>query len=97
VSSQALYNCKESKVKNTAFIYENANQSVEFRILNGGDYLEYNSSTKAVFLLKNIETKDFTVRGAGISMTESNHGIVITKIKIPSNYLETDTLKIRIR
>jgi hypothetical protein len=47
--------------------------------------------------LKNIEPKDFTVSGAGISMTGSDHGIVITEIKISSNFLETDTLKIKIR
>jgi hypothetical protein len=53
--------------------------------------------TQAALLLKNIETKDFTASGAEISSNGGNGGIWITKIKVRSNYLETDTLKIRIK
>ena len=92
-----IYNCGNSDVKKTELIYENGIQKVEVKILNGNDYLEYDKPTKTDFLLTNIELKTFSVVGVGIRVLGMQDGIMKTEIKVPNNYLEKDTLNVRIR
>ena len=78
-------------------IYENGNQKVEIRILNGNDYLEYNEPTEMNFVLTNIEPNTFSVYGAGIRILGTKDGTLKTEIKVPNNYLENDTLNVKVR
>ena len=83
--------------KKPQLIYENGNQKVEIKILNENNYLEYDRLTKVNFVLTNIEPKTFVVMGAGIRVLKTKGGIINTEINVPNNYLETDTLNIKIR
>ncbi|MCG2432229.1 hypothetical protein [Aequorivita xiaoshiensis] len=82
---------------NNELIYENGIQKVEIKILNGNDYLEYDKPTKTDFVLTNIEPKTFSVYGAGIRVLGTKGETMKTEIKVPINYLETDTLNVKIR
>lgn len=81
----------------TQFIYENGNQKVAIKILNGNDYLEYDKPIPTDFVLTNIDPKKFMVVGAGIRLLEIKNGVMKTEIKVPSNYLKEDTLNVRVR
>jgi hypothetical protein len=93
----AINSCGKSETKKSELIYENGNQKVEIRILNGKDYLEYDKSTKTNFVLTNIELNSFSVYGAGIRILGTKNGTMKTEIKVPSNYLDTDTLNVKVR
>ena len=95
--SLTIYSCGKSGTKKTALIYENGKQKVEIQILNGNDYLEYDKLTETNFVLINIEPTMFSVSGAGIRVLGTKNGTMRTEIKVPSNYLETDTLNVKVR
>ncbi|MCL8009468.1 hypothetical protein M8845_18755 [Gelidibacter japonicus] len=92
-----IYSCENSKTEKTELVYENGNQKVEIQILNGNDYLEYDKLTETNFMLTNIEPNTFSVYGAGIRVLGTKNGTMKTEIKVPSNYLETDTLNVKVR
>ena len=94
--SLTIYSCGNSETKKTELIYENGNQKVEIRILNGNDYLEYDKQTETNFVLTNIPQNDFYVIGLGISVIQNKNGIMKTQIKVPRNYLKTDTLNVKV-
>ena len=87
----------ESKKSTSKFIYENGESSVEIKILNGNDYLTYDTPIRADFEWKNIDPKTSLIYGAGIKMLGTKNGITKTEINIPSNYLESDSLNIKLR
>jgi len=92
-----LISCVESKKNSSEFIYENGKSSVEIKILNGNDYLTYDTPIRADFEWKNIDPKTGSIYGAGIKMLGTKNGITKTEINVPSNYLESDTLNIKLR
>ena len=92
-----LNSCTESKKNNSEFVYENGESSVEIKILNGNDYLTYDTPIRTDFEWKNIDPKTSSIFGAGIKMLGTKNGITKTEINIPSNYLESDTLNIKLR
>ena len=92
-----IYSCGNSKTEKTELVYENGNQKVEIQILNGNDYLEYDKPIETNFLLTNIELNTFSVYGAGIRILGTKDGTLKTEIKVPNNYLENDTLNVKVR
>ncbi|NGX85403.1 hypothetical protein [Aequorivita sp. KMM 9714] len=92
-----IYSCENSKTEKTELVYENGNQKVEIQILNGNDYLEYDKLTETNFMLTNIEPNTFSVYGAGIRVLGTKNSTMKTEIKVPINYLETDTLNVKVR
>lgn len=89
--------CTESKKNTSEFIYENGESGVELKILNGNDYLTYDTPIRTDFKWKNIDPKTGSIFGAGIKMLGTENGITKTEINVPSNYLESDTLNIKLR
>jgi hypothetical protein len=92
-----LNSCSESKKNTSEFKYENGESSVELKILNGNDYLIYNEPIRTDFDWKNIDPNTLSIFGAGIKMLGTENGITKTEINVPSNYLESDTLNIKLR
>ena len=92
-----LNSCSESKKNASPFIYENGESSVELKILNGKDYLTYDTPIRADFEWKNIAPKSGSIYGAGIKILGMKNGITETEINVPSDYLESDTLNITLR
>ena len=92
-----LNSCMESKRNSSEFIYENGESSVELKILNGNDYLTNDTPIRTDFEWKNIDPKKGSIFGAGIKMLGTENGITKTEINVPSNYLESDTLNIKLR
>lgn len=70
---------------------------MELKILNGNDYLTYDTPIRTDFEWKNIDPKTCSIFGAGIKMLGTENGITKTEINVPSNYLESDTLNIKLR
>jgi hypothetical protein len=91
-----IYSCGNSETKKTELTYENGDQKIEVQILTGNDYLEYDIPTKTNFILTNIDFRNFYVIGVGIRVLENQNGIMKTEIKVPSNYLESDTLNVKV-
>lgn len=92
-----LNSCTESKKSNSEFIFENGESSVEIKILNGNDYLTYDTPIRTDFEWKNIDPKTGSIYGTGIKMLGTKNGITKTEINVPSNYLKSDTLNIKLR
>lgn len=92
-----IYSCGNVKNEKPQLTYENGNQKVEIKILDGNNYLEYDKPTKTDFVLTNIEPNTFIVAGAGIKVLGTKNGIMKTEIKVPNDYLETDTLNVKVR
>lgn len=92
-----LNSCTRSKKNSSKFIYENGESSVELKILNGKDYLTYDTPIRTDFEWKNIDPKTGSIFGAGIKMLGTENGITKTEINLLSNYLESDTLNIKLR
>ena len=89
----SFYSCEKAQKDN--IVYKNGDKKVEFKILNGNDYLEYDKSIKTEFILTNINPNTFNFVGVGMKLTGIENQILKTEIKVPSNYLKTDTLKIK--
>ena len=79
------------------FIYQNGNQKIEMKLLNGKNYLVYDNSTETEFIITNIELKDIIVYGAGIRIIGNSEGKLKTEINVPKNYTESDTLTVKIK
>jgi len=94
---QTLNSCAQSKKNTTEFIYKNGESSIEIKILNGNNYLTYDTPIRVDFVWKNIDPKTGSIFGAGIKMLGSKNENTKTEINVPSNYLESDTLNIKLR
>ena len=95
-TSLTIYSCGKSENKKTELIYETGNKKIEIHIQNGKDYLEYDQPTETNFVLTNIQQNNFHVIGPGIRVIQNQNGIMRTQIKVRRNYLETDTLKVKV-
>ncbi|MBT0609200.1 hypothetical protein [Aequorivita echinoideorum] len=94
--SLTIYGCEKPETKISELIYENGNKKIEIQIQDGKDYLEYDQPTETNFVLTNIAQNNFYVIGPGISVIQNKNGIMKTQIKVPRNYLETDTLNVKV-
>ncbi len=92
-----LISCSKSSKNKSSFLYENGESSVELVILNGNDFLIYDVPILADFKWKKIDPKTGSILGTGIKMLGTDNGITKTEITVPSNYLDSDTLNIKLR
>lgn len=95
--SLTIYGCQKPETRETELIYENGDKKIEIQIQDGNDYLEYDQPTETNFVLTNIPSNEFYVIGPGISVIQNKNGVMKTQIKVLRNYLETDTLKVKVR
>jgi len=90
-------NINKSMSSSNRFIYQNGNQKIEMKMLNGKNYLVYDNSTETEFIINNIELKDIIVYGTGIRIIGNGEGKLKTEINVPKNYTESDTLTVKIK
>ncbi|WJJ96574.1 hypothetical protein [Algibacter luteus] len=91
-----LISCKKNEKLQWEYKYENRESSINMKILNGNNYLIYDKPTRTDFEWTNIDLKTSSIYGAGIKILGSENGITKTEINVPSNYLESDTLNIKL-
>lgn len=93
-----LIGCKNEETKKVDLVYENGIEKIVVEIENGKDYLIYDQPTKANFVCTNIDPISLIVSGPGIKLLGTkNKTTMRTEINVPSDYLEKDTLTIKIR
>ena len=92
----SLNSCTESTKKTSKFIYEIEESSVQLKILNGNDYLTYNTPIRVDFEWKNIEPETVSIYGAGIKLLGINNEVTQTEINIERHHLISDTLDIKL-
>ena len=92
----SLNSCTESIKKTSKFIYEIEESSVQLKILNGNDYLTYNTPIRVDFEWKNIEPETVSIYGAGIKLLGINNEVTQTEINIERHHLISDTLDIKL-
>ncbi|MFC4634037.1 hypothetical protein ACFO3O_08970 [Dokdonia ponticola] len=92
-----VFSCKTESSKEVELIYEVGNQKIVVEIENGQNFLEYNTPTKTNFILTNIDPHTLLINGAGIRVLGTkNKTTMRTEINVPNNYLENDTLNIKV-
>ena len=92
-----VFSCKKESSKEVELIYEVGNQKITVEIENGQNFLEYNTPTKTNFILTNIDPYTLLIHGVGIRVLGTkNNTIMRTEINVPDNYLENDTLNIKV-
>lgn len=91
-----LNSCSESKEKSNKNIYKNGKSSVQLKILNGKNFLIYNTPTRVDFEWKNIDLRTTSIYGLGIKILEADDKTTKTEINVPRNYLDKDTLSIKL-
>lgn len=90
--------CQNQETKKVELIYENGIEKIIVEIENGKDFLIYDQPTKTNFVLTNIDPMSLVVQGPGIKVLGTkDKSTMRTEIKVPSNYLDKDTLTIKIR
>ncbi|WP_394748480.1 hypothetical protein [Spongiimicrobium salis] len=79
-------------------VYEDGNKKIEIEIENGMDFLTYNEPSKTNFIVTNINPINLRILGPGITILGTNNDktAMRTEIKVPTNYLESDTLNIKV-
>ena len=92
----SLNSCTESIKKTSKFIYEIEESSVQLKILNGNDYLTYNTPIRVDFEWKNIEPERVSIYGAGIKLLRIKNEVTQTEINIERHHLISDTLDIKL-
>ena len=92
----SLNSCTESIKKTSKFIYEIEESSVQLKILNGNDYLTYNTPIRVDFEWKNIEPETVSIYGAGIKLLRIKNEVTQTEINIERHHLISDTLDIKL-
>lgn len=96
ISILILNSCVKSKEEPSKFFYEKGNSSVELKIMNGNNYLIYDTINKVDFKWINIDPKTAFIYGAGIKILGAKNNITKTEIGVPSNYLEKGSLNIKL-
>ena len=92
----SLNSCTESIKKTSKFIYEIEESSVQLKILNGNDYLTYNTPIRVDFEWKNIKPETVSIYGTGIKLLGIKNEVTQTEINIERHYLISDTLDIKL-
>ena len=94
----SLVSCKYSIPDKVELICENGNKKIAVEIENGMDFLSYNISSKTDFVVTNIDPINLRIAGPGIKVlgTNKDKTAMRTEIKVPANYLDNDTLNIKV-
>ncbi|UAB82257.1 hypothetical protein INR76_05715 [Marixanthomonas sp. SCSIO 43207] len=93
-----IISCKNLESNKKDFICKNGSKTISVEMENGQDFLIYDKVIKTNFVCKNVDPVGLLIQGAGIRLVGSkNKNIMRTEIKVPSNYLEKDTLTIMVR
>ena len=79
-------------------ICENGNKKIAVEIENGMDFLTYDKASKTNFVVTNIDPINLRIAGPGITIlgTNKDKTAMRTEIKVPTNYLDIDTLNIKV-
>lgn len=96
ISLLILKSCNEFKKEPKVFFYENGESSVQLKILNGNNFLIYNTPTRVNFEWKNIDIKTSSIYGLGIKILKASKKVTHTEINVPENYLKNDSLNIKL-
>ena len=96
VSILILNSCFGLSEESEKFIYKKGKSSVKLKILNGSDYLIYDTPTRVDFEWKNIDLKTSSIYGLGVKILGSKNEVTKTEIAIPSNYLTKDSLDLKL-
>ncbi|PKG42809.1 hypothetical protein [Psychroflexus sp. MES1-P1E] len=90
--------CQNSISDKVEFICENGNKKITIEIENGMDFLTYNKPSKTNFVVTNIDPVNLRIAGPGITIlgTNKDKTAMQTEIKVTTNYLENDTLNIKV-
>jgi len=87
-----------SKSDKVDLICENGNKKIKIEIESGMNFLTYNKPTKTNFIVTNVDLINLRILGPGITIlgTNKDKTAMRTEIKVPLNYLENDTLIIKV-
>ena len=90
--------CKKSISDRVELICENGTEKITIEIENGQNFLVYDQPTKTNFVVTNIDPINLRISGAGITLlgTNKDKTTMRTEISVPLNYLDTDTLNIKV-
>ncbi len=91
-----INSCSEAEKKSSKFSYNKGESSVELKIINGNDYLIYNTPTRVDFEWVNIDPKTSLIYGSGIKILVAKENVTQTEISVPNNYLKNDSLNIKL-
>lgn len=94
----SILSCQNSKSDKVDLICENGNKRISVEIENGRNFLTYDEPVKTDFIVTNIDLRNLRVYGAGIKVlgTKKEKTGMRTEIKVPSNYLKSDTLTVKV-
>ena len=94
----SLLSCQNSKSDKVDLICENGNKKIKIEIESGMNFLTYNEPTKTNFIVTNVDPINLRILGPGIIIlgTNKDKTAMRTEIKVPLNYLENDTLNIKV-
>ena len=94
----SLQSCKNAMSDKVDLVYEDGNKKIEIEIENGMNFLTYNEPRKTNFIVTNIDPIDLRIVAPGITIigTNKDKTAMRTEIKVPLNYLESDTLNIKV-
>lgn len=93
-----FFSCLNKETGNVELTYENGAEKIKLELENGQEFLIYDRPTKTDFVLTNIDPMSLVIQGPGIKLLGTrNKTIMRTEINVPSNYLEKDTLTIKVR
>jgi len=79
------------------YVFEKDKSKIELIILNGKNYLEFDTPIRVDFKWTNIDIKTGVIYGAGIKIISSKDNLTKTEINVPSDYIKVDTLNIKVQ
>ena len=93
-----LLSCSNHLSNRATFICERGSQKIEIKIENDQDFLIYNQPTRTNFTVTNIDPVQLRIAGPGIKLlgTNKNKTSMQTEIKVMENYIDNDTLSIKV-
>ena len=97
IISVTLLSCGKAEKPENRYKFEHRSSGVEMKILNGKNFLVYDEPTLVIFEWKYIDKYSWIILGSGIRILNYHNNITETEIKVPSNYLKNDTLRIDLR
>ena len=94
-----VVSCKQKRREHVQLVYNNGAEQISIQIKNGQDFLVYDKPIRTDFFVKNIDPINLTIFGPGIRIlgTNKDKTAMRAEINVPSDYLENDTLTIKVR
>jgi hypothetical protein len=94
-----ISSCKRIENEKVELVYENETEKISIKIGNGQDFLIYDRPIRTDFVVENIDPINLAILGTGIRIlgTNKDKTAMRTEINVPSNYLDKDTLTIKVR